>query len=239
MAILGQYTGDKNKESSYLWGSHWKNSIGYRIVKGADNFNHYFGDLKWNIPLCKLCNEPLHQVLTLDLNDPRLRELRVDNLNELPLVSCLNCSTSWDTQLYKLNNDNKSIEILFQNDIENYINADDDKIPSPLPRTNMKLEEFLKEDIPVDEDSYYNAFDYLGSEYIGRVVGAPLYTQNPVNRECPNCKTEMLYVATIASADYDFEGTLVDNVDFFLGEMMLYFLFCKECMCIKVECQGT
>jgi hypothetical protein len=239
MPILGAYTGDINRVTSYLWGLHWDNHKGYRVLKGIDIHNHYFGDSTWNTPLCKLCHKPLHQILTLDLNDNRLSEVRAGNLMDLPLVSCLNCSTSWETQLYKIDNQNKSIEILFQNDTQNYIADDEDKIPSPLPRTSMMLCNFQKQDIPLDETSYYKAFEYFGKDYLARVLGAPLYATNPLDRECPICKKEMTYLATIASAGYDNSTELVDNVDFFLGEMFLYFLFCKDCLCVKVECQGT
>lgn len=31
------------------------------------------------------------------------------------------------------------------------------------------------EDIPTDEDSYWEAFDLFGSEYVCRLLGVPLY----------------------------------------------------------------
>ncbi|GEM_PF-846789 len=239
MSILGPYTGDKDEVSSYLWGKHWNNLGGYRVIKGAGNYNHYFGDSTWGIPECRLCHEPVHQILTLDLNDERLSSLRVRNLTEIPLISCLNCSTSWDTQLYKLNIENKSIEMIFQNDKQNYISDEEYKIPSPMHKTSMVLTSLQKRDIPSDDRSYYKAFEPFGTEYIARVLGVPLYAVNPLDRECPLCNKEMSYVATIGSADYDNSTKLLDSNDFFIGEMFLYFLFCKDCLCVKVECQGT
>ena len=44
---------------------------------------------------------------------------------------------------------------------------------------NMK-----NEDIPSDEDSYWEAFDLFGSEYVCRLLGAPLYDDLPENLAC-------------------------------------------------------
>ncbi len=35
------------------------------------------------------------------------------------------------------------------------------------------------EDIPTDEDSYWEAFDLFGSEYVCRLLGVPLYDDLP------------------------------------------------------------
>lgn len=57
--------------------------------------------------------------------------------------------------------------------------------------------------------------------------------------ECPICKKEMHYVATVVGeSDYN-SFNLIQEVDFTLGEMYLYFMFCKDCLTIKTECQGT
>lgn len=70
------------------------------------------------------------------------------------------------------------------------------------------------------------------------MLGAPLYAQNPIDRECPICKKEMQYVATIISQAYGMEN-IIAGVDFVIGEMSIYYSLCKECMVIKTECQGT
>lgn len=48
----------------------------------------------------------------------------------------------------------------------------------------------------------------------------------------------MKYIAMIGSQSHNAEN-LIDGVDFFIGEMNVYYLLCKECMIIKTECQGT
>ncbi|WP_053956048.1 hypothetical protein [Inediibacterium massiliense] len=62
------------------------------------------------------------------------------------------------------------------------------------------------EDIPIDSDLYYSILDALGEKYICRLLGAPTYMKFPINRECPVCKKEMQYIATIGSQSYDAEN---------------------------------
>lgn len=37
-------------------------------------------------------------------------------------------------------------------------------------------------DIPLDEESYYDIFDSLGHEYLCRIKGAPIYIESPFDR---------------------------------------------------------
>ncbi|PEC22321.1 hypothetical protein COM96_10845 [Bacillus cereus] len=93
------------------------------------------------------------------------------------------------------------------------------------------------EDIPTDEDSYWEAFDLFGSEYVCRLLGAPLYGDIPEDLAYPNCSKEMKYVATITQ-DIE-ERELVSVVDFQFGEMHIYFYICKDCSIMKTEIQNT
>lgn len=51
------------------------------------------------------------------------------------------------------------------------------------------------DDILVDEESYYKAFDLFGTEYMCRILGSPLFVEMPDNIECPVCSKEMIYIA--------------------------------------------
>lgn len=218
------------------YGQHWKGHKGFRVIEGNDVYNHRFGGQEWNVPKCRLCGEDLHQILCFDLKDDRLSELRTSKLEELPLTSCLNCSTLWEPQLFQLNPTTKSVTVLIQNDKEKWIQDEEGKITVPLPYAKFKLIDMLEEDIPVNEDAYYDAFDLFGQEYICRVLGAPLYVNKPNDISCPICNHDMQYVSSIT---HDFEVDLVSVVDLFLGEMIIYFYFCKECLTLKTEIQGT
>lgn len=238
MAILGPYSGDPNKSASYLYGTHWNGLKGFKVIQGESNYNHRFGGETWTIPKCRNCHESYHQIFTFDLNDPKLKDIKVNGLDELPLVSCLNCSTVWEPQVLKIDVSNKKVEILNSIDTQKWKQDEELRILSPLPEVKVKLVEMDDEDIPTSSDLYYNIIDSFGEEYICRLLGAPLYIQAPIDRECPVCKKEMQYIATIGSQSYNVEN-IIDGVDFFIGEMNLYYLLCKECMVIKTECQGT
>lgn len=239
MAILGDYTGDSSKSSSYLYGIHWSGIKGFRVVQGNSIYNHRFGGSTWTVPKCENCKEAYQQIFTFDLKDSRLKDIKINGVDELPLVSCLNCSSSWGRQVFKLDVNCKSVEIISIEDTEKWVQENDDRIPSPLPEVNVKLVDMADEDIPVDMDTYYNIFDSFGEDYICRLLGPPLYVQAPINRECPHCKREMQYIATIGSQSYGSKDSIIEGVDFFIGEMTLYYLLCKDCMIITTECQGT
>ncbi|OCA83998.1 hypothetical protein A8F94_14775 [Bacillus sp. FJAT-27225] len=219
------------------YGEHWKGVKGYRVVEGNDIYNHYFGGRDCDLPVCPLCGEKMHQIFCLDLKDERLSEVKAEGLNVLPLVSCLNCSMVWEPQYFKLSNEGKNVEIISQDNTEDWIQEVEDKLPVPLPRTNVMILNMKDEDIPTNEESYWTAFDLFGSEYLCRLLGAPLYDEIPEHLECPTCSKEMMYIAAITQ-DLG-EQKLISVVDFQLGEMNIYYHLCKDCLVIKTQIQGT
>ncbi len=245
MSILGPYTGDKSKAGSYQYGPHWQGMKGYRVVdarqcpRETENYRHQFGGSFWKVPTCEKCHTPLHQILTFDLSDPRLAILHTEGLADLPLVSCVNCSAYWEPQVFQLDLQDKAVKVIAQNDTQDFAQDPEDRLPSPLPLVPAGLTELKPEDIPGDRESYNQAWGLFGSEYIARLLGPPLYSQNPPDRECPLCKKEMTYVGMITSENYDESGKLIPGVPFLLGEISLYFLFCKDCLILKTEAQGT
>jgi hypothetical protein len=181
----------------------------------------------------------MHLIFCFDLKDERLSEIKTDELNILPLVSCLNCSMIWEPQFFQLSNGGKSIQVISQENTEDWVQDEEDRLPVPLPKTNVKLIEMKAEDIPINEDNYYTAFDLFGSEYLCRLLGAPLYDEDPEpeDLECPICNQEIKYIATVTQ-DLG-EQELISVVDFQLGEMNIFFHFCKDSLVIKSHLQGT
>ena len=219
------------------YGKHWKGIKGYRVIEGNDVYNHYFGGQDCDLPVCPLCGEKMHQIFCYDLKDERLSEIQAEGLNVLPLVSCLNCSMVWEPQYFQLRNGGKSIQIINQENTEDWVQDEEDRLPVPLPKTNVKLIEMKVEDIPTNEDNYDTAFDLFGSEYLCRFLGAPLYDEVPEDLDCPICNQEMKYIATITQ-DLG-EQELISVVDFQLGEMNIFYHFCKDCLVVKTQIQGT
>ncbi|OSX87831.1 hypothetical protein S2E19_02236 [Bacillus mycoides] len=178
----------------------------------------------------------MHQIFCFDLKDEKLAELKNDELIVLPFISCLNCAMVWEPQYFQLSNGGKTVQIIKQDNTEEWIMEAEYKLPVNLPKTNVKLTNMKNEDIPTDEDSYWEAFDLFGSEYVCRLVGAPLYDDVPEDLGCPTCSKEMKYVATITQ-DLE-ERELISVVDFQFGEMNIYYYVCKDCSVMKTEIQG-
>ncbi|ANN32863.1 hypothetical protein A9498_15375 [Bacillus thuringiensis serovar coreanensis] len=220
-----------------LYGAHCKERKGYRVIEGRGSYNHYFGGQDCNLPVCKLCGEKMHQILCFDLKDGRLAELKSNELNILPFVSCLNCAMVWEPQYFQLSDGGKTVQIIQQQNIEEWIMEEEYKLPVSLPKTTVKLINMKNEDIPIDEDSYWEAFDLFGSEYVCRLLGVPLYDDLPKDLACPTCAKEMKYVATITQ-DIEERG-LISVVDFQFGEMNIYYYLCIDCLIIKTEIQNT
>lgn len=220
-----------------LYGEQYNDMKGYRVVEGREPYNHYFGGEVCNLPFCKLCGENMHQILCFDLKDERIAELKSSELYILPLVSCLNCAMVWEPQYFQLSDGGKTVRIIQQQNTEEWIMEEEYKLPVSLPKTTVKLINMKNDDIPIDEDSYWEAFDLFGSEYVCRLLGAPLYDDLPENLACPTCSKEMKYVATIAQ-DIE-ERKRISVVEFQFGEMHIYFYLCKDCSVIKTEIQST
>lgn len=219
-----------------LYGAHCKERKGYRVIEGRGSYNHYFGGQDCNLPVCKLCGEKMHQILCFDLKDGRLAELKSNELNILPFVSCLNCAMVWEPQYFELSDGGKTVQIIQQQNTEEWIMEEEYKLPASLPKTTVKLINMKNEDTPTDEDSYWEAFGLFGSEYVCRLLGAPLYDDLPEDLACPTCSKEMKYAATITQ-DIEERG-LISVVDFQFGEMNIYYYLCIDCLIIKTEIQN-
>ncbi|MGG1115959.1 hypothetical protein CHCC20375_4280 [Bacillus licheniformis] len=92
-----------------FYGKSFSRPIGYKIMfeeSPRDDHHHVGGD-EWNLPNCRLCETPMHQLVCLDLKDDRLSELRGEHCEELVLFSCLNCSMLWEEQFFKLDFQNR------------------------------------------------------------------------------------------------------------------------------------
>lgn len=233
MSDYGPYTGDSEKSCSYKWGDHWKDKKGYKLVEGTSKHNHYFGGESWHVPVCKNCGGRYHQILTLDMTDERLDTGYKGS--ELPLVSCLNCSLMWETQVFKIDDGKKEIHVIEDKNCHGWVQDEEYKIPVPLPRKQMKLVALAEEENPLAKDLYYSAFDALGYNHLARVLGAPLYAQSPVDYECPLCHGRMQYIASVSAM---YGNTIFQSYDFDIGECFLYFLLCADCSVVKVEMQG-
>jgi len=212
---------------------------GFRVTKGNDIHHHSFGGDSWKTPICPNCGTNLHLIFNFDLNDNKLKKLGNGKVDSIPLISCLNCSSYWSAQVFKIEPRTGTITILKQSDEENWISEEEDSLPYPLPFSKMKLEELQEIDMPTIKGDTDSAFEVFGSEYVCRILGEPLFATETIHKKCYECNEDMVYVATICSEDYDSEGLVHEDFSFNFGESFLYFYFCKSCNIIETEMQST
>lgn len=204
----------------------------FKTVLKKDVYDHHFGGTDWITPICDNCNNHYHQILSLDLCDPRLSSIMGECDKQFPIVSCLNCSSCWDEQVYKINFEKKEVLFISNTDEWHICMDEDSRIDVPLLKQAVSLEEKN-----YDGEYYYNFLDDIGTDFFLSVLGEPcfLYHQANVNLKCPFCQKEMRYIATLCS-DYN---NIIKDINFNIGENMLYFLFCSKCDIVKVLGQST
>ncbi|MEG2740629.1 hypothetical protein [Clostridium sp.] len=218
--------------------TYGRGKLGYKIIKGEDKYNHRFGGSSWKLPICENCVKEIHQIITLDLKDPCLSDILGVTNNELPLISCLNCSSSWANQCFKIDFENKEVSIINVEDNIHEVLEDDICFQVPLKEVSMKLEELSKEERPTDEESFENSIEIFGEKYFCRILGDPLWLEQPLNTKCRNCNDEITYVGMIGSQIWGSEP-IIEDQEFYIGEHSLYFSICKKCNLLHVECQGS
>ena len=202
-------------------------NYGYKVILGENKYNHYFGGETWKVPICSICNESVHQILTLDMTDVALSDIQC-KLNELPLISCVNCSNCWGRQYYKVEEPTKSINILKSEQEDVWKQEVCDRIKYPLPRMHVKLEK-----LDVYDDEF---IDGMGTDYFGKIGGSPVFLSDAINMKCPECGKYMKFIGELTGNDFGNEK-LLNGFDFFIGEMFLYYFVCSDCSIVGVDSQ--
>lgn len=221
------------KSIKKIYGREYKKAKGYKLLLGESDFEHKFGGHTWNLPLCQNCDTEYHQLITLDLRDPKLKYLGLENKEEFPLISCLNCSSWWELETYKIDFENKSVELQSVVDDLHEIQEDEDKFPLFFPERKLTLEELDESEFPLNEDQYYDLLDCLGEEYICRLGDKPLFLTEVINEKCITCGGELTFIAEITPAPFGDEDVL-NGVNFYFGEGVLYYYYCHKCNTVHV-----
>lgn len=213
--------------------------------KERARYNHYFGGNTWKMPICENCKKPYQQLITLDLRDPRLEEFKDFGLSELPLMSCLNCSSWWGHQCFQLDPDKKEVKFISNTDewhekieYDTSFEVPFDIIPLELKRIN-KSDAFEEEEIP-------DIFKTVGEDYIITVGEKPMLYDcdlEEIGDTCSICGSAIKYVAMLASEmaelgesldEYDKPGDYSKVRMLYFGDEMLFFFYCSTCKTIHV-----
>ena len=200
----------------------------YIAVPGKDQYEHQFGGDEWDMDACNICKGDIHQIITLDLEDPRLEDFRNPTAGRIPMVSCLNCSASWWRQGYVISNNR--IEWDYQDVEEADVMTEEDRIPTPLPVIPVQLAEYNDS----NTEQFWKDF---GTKFLCKVGGNPIWAQEEVELKCPECGKPMKFVAMICGEKEEGTAHLMGEVPFGLGTCVYYYAVCTECGEITVDCQ--
>lgn len=224
--------------SQEKYGAYYKNVKGYFIKLGGEKYNHYFGGSGWKVIDKKIDFDGPSLLLTLDLNDPSLKKLKNPLLNELPLCSYLNCSVWEDEQVFQIVPENKEVHQIKKNVSSPEPAMDEDKLPNPLPRRSVHIEDIDPDEYPISEDLYWKACDnFLGGDGFIRLL-QPLWLENVETQVC-SCGKEMIFTCCIGYENHETKPDFIDGGPFFLGEAALYFFYCDRCLIVKSVCQSS
>lgn len=221
-----------------LFGSQYYHKKGFIAEEGKSEFNHRFGGCSWEIVDTDKIGYGSTLILSIDLNDPSLSQLKDNNIREIPFCAYLNC-IGIDKQEYQFNPDRKIVTYIGKRITDIEVLPDHVLLPNPLPEKKLHLRPMMKSDYPLDEESYWKCTsDFIGGHSIIRVLGPPVWLQE-VKKEICDCGKEMEYVCGVGyevDNEYHF---LLDDKPFFPGELAHYFFLCKDCLKIAVILQST
>ena len=209
---------------------------GWIAKPGEDQFAHTFGGSSWDVS-DKNDDLPIPAlVMTLDLNDPRISLPKIDGLHSLPICSHINSDAWMRMQSYQINPDNRSIDLVSEDDAFFQLN-EMDRFPNPLPESRMVLGKMDREDYPINEEMYWTACDrFLGSSSFLRVLGPPVWLQWVDEPVC-ECGLSVEYICSVGYEDYQHPGGIIPGRPFFIGEGALYFFLCPQCVKVVVTSQ--
>ena len=73
-----------------------------------------------------------------------LLNLKMMNLMYYHSVSCLNCAMVWEPQYFQLSNGGKTVQIIKQDNTEDWIMEDEYKLPVQSSKNECKVNEYEK-----------------------------------------------------------------------------------------------
>jgi hypothetical protein len=221
------------------WGAEY-NQPGWIAVLGEGGYQHRFGGVGWTAtgPLDGAYGPPV-LVLTLDLNDPRLAQMKLKRrgCRELPLCSYINGLVD-PVQRYTV--DHAKRKAVFIEAKPSLGTLEPLAIcPNPLPTRSLDLRPMRKAELPTSEAAYWKASGTLcGGDGWLRVGGAPLWLYDPEEHTSRRGKP-MKYVAAVGYDGSRDSPFLDEPGPLMFGEMALYFFVSDDLGEVVVSSQPT
>ena len=76
----------------------------------------------------------------------------------------------------------------------------------------------------------------MGRDYFCKLGGKPVFLTNSIEMRCKECGRKMQYVGALTGSDFE-NNELLNGVDFYFGDMFLYFYYCDTCNVVGVDSQ--
>lgn len=204
-----------------------RRTFGAELKKGE--FAHIFGGAQFEVVGVPGVDVPPTLIFSLDTQDTRVWPFgdEVWRPSSIPVCSYVNNEAWYDRQEYT-----------FDENIARFVQCGpggsidiEDRLPNPLPETNILLTPLLP------SDSFDSVTDSLmgGLDFV-RVGGVPLWLFDALAVTC-GCGSAMHHLLTLGYENYSARSYMSDK-PWFIGEAALYFFVCPKCLLIAVECQG-
>jgi hypothetical protein len=182
------------------YGLHRAEPKGWVTRLGENKYAHKFGGESWLVIDPEVSDFVPTLLLVLDLKDPKLAGLQIENLNELPLCSHINCSIWVGKQVFQIEPTLRTVVLVERqpNEPESWQTG----FPNPLPEKQIKLCPMKDNDYPLTKEYYWQASKNFcdGTSFI-RVMGTPLWmdpvvTEDDEHPHC-SCGSSIQYICSI------------------------------------------
>jgi hypothetical protein len=178
-------------------------------------------------------------ILTLDLTDPRLAEVKSKNkgCRELPLFSYINGMVE-SVQRYTVDYTTHTVRFFKAEPLNGTIEPLA-ICSNPLPTCKLKLRPMKKAELPTSEAAYWKACDtFCGGDGWLRVGGEPLWLYE-AEENWSSKGRPMKYVAAVGYDANRNSPFLDEPGQLRFGEMALYFFVSKDLSEVVVSSQPT
>jgi hypothetical protein len=222
-----------------MWGPKYSKP-GWIAVLGEGKYKHSFGGTEWtaNGPLDDSYGPPV-LILTLDLADPRLAEMKPKDkgCRELPLFSYINGMVE-SVQRYMVDHTNHTVRFFKAESLNSTVEPLA-ICPNPLPGRKLKLRPKTKSELPTNESTYWKACDtFCGGDGWLRIGGEPLWLHEPEKHRSSKGRS-MKYVAAVGYDANRNSPFLDEPRELMFGEMGLYFFVSDDLSEVVVSSQPT
>lgn len=213
-------------ETNMVFGLSFTASPGLALSVGASEYQHRLGGKTWRVTDESQFRDGPSILMTLDLTDPLLCSLKELEIDELPICCYLNSTAVMcEPQTYRLDFQSREAFLVEKTVLPDSRQFDSFEEMTELPEIPLRLRDLSNEECPVDSKSYHDACDAIMGRAPGfaRVLGAPLWLNDPQRVLCKRCNSAPLHLMTLG-----YSSSLLNGKMFF-GDFPLHFFLCATC----------